>query len=434
MAAGPSSAGDAGRLRDAAARLLRANWREGRTPNGVEYGYTRPDLSKYPDQFFWDSCLHAVAWSHIDPSRARRELRTLAAAQRPDGLIGHTVFWSGRVRLARAFSYNLVRRSDRSTATIQPPLLAWAWAEVADRSHDDPGFRAEGLPALRRYHAWLDRERADGEGLLGILQPDESGLDATPAYDGPLGRRAHPYPGFLMLLLFNRRRRFSYRRVVADGGFHAVDPLVNAAWALAWEGMARLGEPGAAERAQRVTAALVARLWDPQRAIFHPRGPGGAPLRVATWAGLAPLALPRLPEEVARRLAEEQLLNPRTVLAAVAGAERQRPGAELPPRRHRVADPPLLARADLAVRHPLPRGRPDPCRPARGGAGAGPAHGGPRHARGLPGVLRPAHGARAGRAGVRRQRDRAGLPAARGGRLPLTPPARGRRGRRRAAG
>ncbi len=311
MSARPSRAGDAGRLRDAVARLLRANWREGRTPNGTEYGYTRPDRAKFPDQFFWDSCLHALAWSHIDPSRARRELRTLVAAQRPDGLIGHTVFWSGRVRLARAFTYNLIRRSDRSTATIQPPLLAWAWAEVADRSPDDPGFRAEGLPALRRLHAWLDRERAGPDGLLGILQPDESGLDATPAYDAPLGLRAHPFPGFLLLLLFNRRRRFSYRRVVADGGFHAVDVLVNAAWALAWEGMARLGEPGADERAERITAALVSRLWDPERGIFHPRGPDGRPLRVATWAGLAPLALPRLPEEVARRLAEGQLLDPR---------------------------------------------------------------------------------------------------------------------------
>jgi glycogen debranching enzyme len=32
---------------------------------------------------------------------------------------------------------------------------------------------------------------------------------------------------------------------------------------------------------------------------------------VASWAGLAPLALPRLPDEIARRLAEEQLLDPR---------------------------------------------------------------------------------------------------------------------------
>jgi hypothetical protein len=309
--ASPSRAGDAGRLRDGAVRLLRANWREGRTPDGTEYGYTRPDVAKYPDQFFWDSCLHAVAWSHIDPSRARRELRTLVAAQRPDGLIGHTIFWSGPVRLARAFTYNLIRRSDRTTATIQPPLLAWAWAEVADRSPDEPGFRAEGLPALRRFHAWLDRERAGADGLLGILQPDESGLDATPAYDAPLGWRAHPYPGFLLMLRFNRRRRFSYRQVVADGGFHATDPLVNTAWALAWEGMARLGEPGAAERAELITTALVARLWDAERAIFHARGPDGEPLRVATWAGLAPLALPRLAEETARRLAEEQLLDPR---------------------------------------------------------------------------------------------------------------------------
>ena len=312
MNASPSSgAADAGRLRDAAARLLRANWREGRTPDGVHYGYTRPDPGKYPDQFLWDSCLHAVAWSHIDSSRARRELRTLIAAQRPDGHIGHTIFWGGRVRLARAFSYNLIRRSDRSTATIQPPLLAWAWAEVADRSPDDPGFRAEGLAPLRRLHAWLDRERADADGLLGILQPDESGLDATPAYDAALGWAAHPLPGFLWMLRANRLRGFSYRRIVADGGFHATDPLVNAAWGLAWEGMARLGEPGARERAGRITAALVARLWDPGRGIFHPIGPGGEPLRVATWGGLAPLALPQLPGEVARQMIEEQALDPR---------------------------------------------------------------------------------------------------------------------------
>jgi hypothetical protein len=300
----------AGGLHDAAARLLRSNWTEGRGPIGPTYAYTRPDPVKFPDQFLWDSCLSAVAWSHIDPSRARRELRTLLAAQRPDGHIGHTIFWSGPVRLSRALGYNLLGRRDHSTATIQPPLIAWAWAEVADRSPDDPDFRQEGLPALRRYHAWLERERADGDGLLGILQPDESGLDATPAYDAPLGWRAHPYPGFLALLRFNRRRGFSYRRVVADGGFHAIDPLVNAAWALAWEGMARLGEPGARTRAQGVVDAMVGRLWHEGDGIFHPLGPGGRRLRVSTWAGLAPLILPGLPEEIGRRLVEDHVLHP----------------------------------------------------------------------------------------------------------------------------
>ena len=306
----PGQAGaGAGRLHDAAARLLRANWREGSTPIGAPFGYTRPDPVKFPDQFLWDSCLTAVAWSHIDPARARRELRTLLAAQRPDGHIGHTIFWSGPVRLSRALGYNLVHRRDHSTATIQPPLIAWAWAEVADRSPDDPGFRGEGLPGLRRYHAWLQRERADADGLLGILQPDESGLDATPAYDGPLGWRAHPYPGFLSLLRFNRRRGFSYRRVVADGGFHATDPLVNTAWALAWDAMGRLGEPEGRDRAAAIVAGMVDRLWDDRDGIFHPRGPGGARLRVATWAGLAPLILPGLPSSIRGRLIDEHVLD-----------------------------------------------------------------------------------------------------------------------------
>ena len=74
---------DAGRLRDAVARLLRANWREGRTPSGTEYGYTCPDPVKYPDQFFWDSCLHAVAWSHVDPSAGAA--RAADARRRPSG-------------------------------------------------------------------------------------------------------------------------------------------------------------------------------------------------------------------------------------------------------------------------------------------------------------------------------------------------------------
>jgi glycogen debranching enzyme len=297
-------------LREAAGHMLAHNWVQGRSAPGIRFGYTRPDPVKYPDQFFWDSCLTALAWSRIDPERARRELRTLLAAQRADGLIGHIIFWRKPVRLSRAYTYNLLHRSHPSTVTIQPPLLAWAWAEVADRSPDDPGFRAEGLDALRAYHVWLERERADPDGLLRILQPDESGLDATPAYDAPLGLRAHARPGFLLMLRFNRKRRFELRRVVRDGGFHAVDPLVNAAWALAFEGMARLGEAGAAERARAITAAMVDRLYDDEEGIFFAEGPDGRPLRVATWAGLAPMALAHLDPAVRRSLIERQLLDP----------------------------------------------------------------------------------------------------------------------------
>ena len=293
-----------------ARQVLENNWREGRASGGLDFGYTCPDQSKYPDQFFWDSCFHALAWSRLDPKRAMRELRSLAAAQQECGMIGHTTFWFGPVRTSRAFTYNLLHRRAFQTATIQPPLLGWVWAEVAERS-GDAKFADEGRTVIQRLHECLDRERSDADGLIGILQPDETGLDATPAYDAPLGWRSHPKAGFLALQAFNRRRRYDYRRVVADGGFHATDVLVNTAWILGWRGLARLGATGATARAEQLTASLVARLFDRKAGIFFAEGPNGEPLRVSTWAGLAPLALEGLPADIGHRIVNEHLLNPR---------------------------------------------------------------------------------------------------------------------------
>lgn len=292
-----------------ARRVLEGNWREGRAADGRAYGYTCPDSTKYPDQFFWDSCFHALAWSRIDPRKAMRELRTLASAQHESGMIGHTTFWQGPARPARAFTYNMLNPLAFQTSTIQPPLLGWVWAEVADRA-GDAAFADEGRVVVERFHQWLDRERADVDGLIGILQPDESGLDATPAYDEPLGWRSHPKVGFLALQAFNRRRGFDYRRVVADGGFHATDVLVNTAWILGWEGLARLGVAGADERAAQLTRSLVQRLYDRDSGMFFAEGPDGKLLKVSTWAGLATLALPSLPADIAHRVVREHLLNP----------------------------------------------------------------------------------------------------------------------------
>jgi hypothetical protein len=292
-----------------ARQVLDANWREGRNECGVPFGYTCPDAHKYPDQFFWDSCFHALSWSRFDPSRAMRELRSLAAAQLPSGMIGHTKFWYGPCRPSRAFTYNLLQTDSLETSTIQPPLLAWVWAEVAERA-GDAQFAEEGRDVLTRFHAFLDRSRTAPDGLIGILQPDETGLDATPAYDLPLGWRSHPKLGFLALQHFNRSRKFDYRRVVADGGFHATDVLVNTAWILGWEGLARLGVAAADRRAEELTAALVARLYDEKRGLFFAEGPSGERLNVSTWAGLAPLALPHLPVDICSRIVDEHLLSP----------------------------------------------------------------------------------------------------------------------------
>ena len=150
----------------AALAVLRANRREGVTEDGVRFAYARPDADKFPAQFYWDSCFHAFAWARLDPAAGRDELRSLVAAQEPDGFIGHTLFWDAPIRASRRPFYNVLRPTDRMTRTIQPPFLGLAWEAVAEASTDQPGFAAEGVAPLVAQLDWLEREREDRKSVV----------------------------------------------------------------------------------------------------------------------------------------------------------------------------------------------------------------------------------------------------------------------------
>jgi len=60
-----------------------------------------------------------------------------------------------------------------------------------------------------------------------------------------------------------------------------------------------------------LTGVIVERMYDEQPRLFRPlAGPRPAREPTVTWAALAPLALPDLPEAIGRRLVEEHLLDP----------------------------------------------------------------------------------------------------------------------------
>ena len=284
-----------------AERVLRSNWTEGER-NGVPFRYTRPSPGRYPWQWFWDSCFAAIVWRRILPHRARAELESLLAAQRPDGFIGHTIFWDRPVSWTRLPFYNVASRDALQTETIQPPLLAWAWRIAVG----DPGEE----PRIGRQMDWLAAHRdLEGDGLLWIVQPDESGLDASPKFDPVWGWRANGRIGFPLLVRRNRRRGFDAARIAKDGGPVLCEVLVNTMWSLSLQAT---GRPSA-------TPALVDRLWDERLGLFLDEArPGGARPAIRTWAALAPLALPDLPEEIGRRLVEEHLLDPGEFLTPVA--------------------------------------------------------------------------------------------------------------------
>ncbi len=284
-----------------AERVLRQNWLEG-VRGDTEFAYTRPSPGRYPWQWYWDSCFAAIAWRRFDPARARTELESLLAAQREDGFIGHTIFWDRPVSLGRLSFYNVASRSSFQTETIQPPLLAWAWRIAVGDPTVEPGIVAQA--------DWLARHRdLDGDGLLWIVQPDESGLDASPKFEPVWGRRANGRIGFPLLVRRNRQLGFDARRISDRGGPVLCETMVNTLWSLSLQA---LGRPSA-------TPALVDRLWDERRGLFLDEAqPGGSRPRPLTWAALAPLALPDLPEQIGRRLVEEHLLSGREFLTPVA--------------------------------------------------------------------------------------------------------------------
>jgi mannosylglycerate hydrolase MGH1-like protein len=168
------------------------------------------------------------------------------------------------------------------------------------------------------HHEWVARERdLEGDGLVWLLQPDESGLDASPQFDPIWRRRAQGLPGFVLLVQRNRRLRFDIRAVRDAGG-----PLVCEVMTNVLHGLSQLALGNAS-----VTPALIERLYDERSGVFTSQAWPAAEQRIPlTWSALSPLALPDLPEGIARRIVEEQLLSERfwTPLAppSVATGER----------------------------------------------------------------------------------------------------------------
>ena len=311
------------RLLWAAQRVLHQNWREGhRSSDGVRYAFSCPATPRYRHQWYWDSCFHAIARRHFEPERARAELRTLVRAGRLDGFIPHTAFWDRPAYWRRAPFYGTHTVFGCSaTATIQTPLLALAWELVAHASPDEPGFASEALAQLRLHYDWLARERdPDGDGLLTIILPDESGLDDSPKYDGVFGWMRHDRAGYFWLIERYRRLGYDASEIVMRYDEHVEDVAVNVFYALALRALARLDdEHGAvyAARAERTEAALLERCYDERTGLFFDlAGADERPVAVSTWSSLAPLALAALPEDVRRRIVEEHLLDPRRYRAA----------------------------------------------------------------------------------------------------------------------
>ncbi|MDX2596483.1 hypothetical protein PV343_30150 [Streptomyces sp. WI03-4A] len=321
-------------LRARAARVLAANWTGSSTV---------PSQSLYPHQWSWDSAFVAIGLRHLSPLRAQTELETLLAAQWGDGRVPHIVF-NPSVPLDAYFPSPDFWRSStagraagaprtvQTSGIVQPPVHALAvWLvhradPVLSRAR---GFLARTYPRLAAWHRYLlHRRDLGGGGLASVVHPWEQGMDNSPCWDLPLSRvTPAPARSFRRADLGHgaaedRPTDLDYGRYVrlaadyrdagyADGGgeFAVEDPAFNALLIASERALARiaeeLGAPGAARRAraERLTAALVERLWEPASGMFLCRDlRGGGLLPERGVSGLVPLLLPELPGDVAGAL------------------------------------------------------------------------------------------------------------------------------------
>jgi hypothetical protein len=167
--------------------------------DGNWMGYaTKPAVRLYPHHWSWDAAFIAIGYAHYDQARAEQELRSLFHGQWANGLLPHIVFNPTVRHYAPDPAFWEIERSPHAprhvctSGIVQPPLHATAAWQIYRHAQDTGRARAflmELFPKLRAWHAYLYRERdVDGDGLIYIRHPWESGQDNSPIWDQILAR------------------------------------------------------------------------------------------------------------------------------------------------------------------------------------------------------------------------------------------------------
>ena len=269
-------------------------------------GFTKPAPRQYPHQWNWDSAFIAIGLAGYDVARGREEVRALLRGQWRNGMVPHIVYHTGPSDYFPDPAFWQVERSPDAPAVptsgiTQPPILATAVRRLHERSADAASslaFVREVYPALLAWHRWFHRERdPQGEGLVCVIHPWESGLDNSPRWDAALERMdmsrvpeytrrdtVHvnaaerptntDYDRFMILVDLFRSARYDQAAILARSPYLIQDTLLNAVLYRADSDLRALagliGEPTDeldGWQAQ-MAAAFARKLWDADAGLY----------------------------------------------------------------------------------------------------------------------------------------------------------------------
>jgi hypothetical protein len=255
-----------------------------------ELGFCVPNPTRYPWQWLWDSCFHAVVWAHLGDERAGLELAAALADQDDDGFVPHIRYAGGPAPHAAFWG-----RPATSSIT-QPPMYGHALSVVVAAGLPVPeevvARAGRGLAFLLRT-----RRRSPG-GLVELCHPWESGCDDSPRWDAVLREPWTPARW--------RAAKGDLLEPIERSAGGA--PVHNPAFAVggvgfsalvAWNALELAGVTGderLAAEARELAEAVDAR-WDPELRTWVDDGPTAASSgRVRTHDALLPLLLVDRPE------------------------------------------------------------------------------------------------------------------------------------------
>ena len=299
--------------------------------------WTRPAPNLYPHQWSWDSAFIAIGLARLDPRRAARELDTLFDRQWVTGKIPHIVFDPKAPPGSYFPGPDYWARAEVCPASIppytsglcQPPVHAVAVSRIWEAARDGReaafarGFLRDIYPKLFAWHRYLATSRDPEEsGLVTIYHPWESGTDNSPRWNAALsavevGDMApyarcdlqhvddasqrptdEDYDRYLWLVESIKRAGYDEGAIYRSHPFLVKDVLFSAILVAANEALLEIAEVAGAPEEERATIrGWIQRglqglegCWHPELGLYLDYDVrAGAPLRVRTVAGFAPI-------------------------------------------------------------------------------------------------------------------------------------------------
>ncbi len=291
-----------------------------------EFFFSKPARKKYPFQYFWDTCFHIHMLLAIDENEdARRQLETMFAAQREDGFIGNIIYWKHILPARITDFFQMKPRSifhmgsPHMSNIIQPPMPAQVVLKIYEKTGDRELVKTF-LPKLKRYYDWLAGNRDfDGDKLISIISPFESGMDFKPTFD-PVLHFKGPKGNFNLMRkavtvdFKNFVRNYDIAKISKSRYFRVKETAVNSIYAQNLDELSQLCKI-AGDRdeevarykklSEEVVESLLEIMYDPDdEAFYDVYGPDNRKIKILTPTIFYPLIIQKIGKGVGKKVME----------------------------------------------------------------------------------------------------------------------------------